>query len=284
MSRRAVFLPTLVSLVAFGLAPAAQAQQGVSLATGLTDFTQWSLFGDASALNQTPGNGFTYSSLRLTSPYLGGQAGAGFAPTALNIDFNLAFSFDFNFYIPAIDGVRGDGLTFTLASTPGVGNGGSGLGYEGLTSPSVAFAIDTFHFDGEPMSPSLQILQDGSVTPLAYTETELSDDIRDPNYQWFARVDYVPSGQNDQMGRLTGQIEHFDLGSFSVQADVDFSALAEGPVFYGFTAGNGLATDGHFITSAIPVPEPQTYALLLAGLAVVGLRARRLSRADGGQR
>ena len=119
--------------------------------------------------NFTPGNGFTYSNLVLTSPGPGGQGGAGFAPTALMLDFNQAFSFDFHFFIPVSQDLRGDGLTFTLSDATGVGNAGSGLGYEALSPASVAFAIDTFHFDGEPVSPSLQILAGGSVTPLAFT-------------------------------------------------------------------------------------------------------------------
>lgn len=268
----------LSTLLAAALAPAAHAQQGISLASGLTDFTRWTLAGSAAAFNDTPGNGFTYSSLALTSAGAGDQFGSGFAPNALVMDFNQAFHFDFHFFIPSnVGGLRGDGMSFTLAAAPGLGGGGSGLGYENLHPASVAFAIDSFHFDGEPVSPSLQILAGGSVTPLAATETGLGDAIRDPDYQWFAQVDYLPSGLGDQAGVLTGRIEHLNLGSFAVAAAVDFGALGldGSAVYYGFTASNGLATDGHWVTSAVPVPEPQTGALLLAGLAAVGWMARR---------
>ena len=234
--------------------------------------------GSATAANQTPGNGFTYSALFLTQG-AGGEAGSGFAPTALTLDYNQAFAFDFHFYIPTYTGVglRGDGLTFTLAGTPGVGSGGSGLGYQGLGSNSVAFAIDTFHFDGEPVSPSLQILAGGSVTPLAFTETGLDDAIRDPDFQWYAHVDYAPSGLDDNAGTFMGTIEHINLGGFSVSAQVNFSDLGMvgNDVYYGFTAGNGAALDEHIITSAVPVPEPETYGMLLAGLGLIGFVARR---------
>lgn len=275
MRTQALWLSTLLAL---GGLPAAQAQQGVSLGSGYTDFTSWSLLGNASASNQTPGNGFTYSNLQLTTTGTGGQAGAGFAPTALTMDFDQAFHFDFHFFIPTSAGLRGDGLTFTMAGSPGVGNGGSGLGYENLGASSVAFAIDTFHFAGDPVSPSLQILQAGNVTPLAATETALGDTLRDPDFQWFASVDYTPSGNNDQSGLLTGRIEHINLGSFEVSATVDFNALglAGAPgVYYGFTASNGAATDGHFITSAVAVPEPGSWALMVAGLGVLGWLVRR---------
>lgn len=273
-------LPTLLLstlLITAGLASASHAAQGVSLATGFTDFTTWSHFGSALSFNQTPGNGFKYSDLELTQPGQGGQAGAGFAPTTLTLDFDQAFSFDFHFFIPVNAGLRGDGLTFTLATAPGVGNGGSGLGYENLASASVAFAIDTFHFSGEPVSPSLQILQAGSVSPLAATETGLGDAIRDPDFQWYAHVDYTPSGLGDQAGLLSGTIDHINLGIFTVSANVDFAALGMvgSPLYYGFTGANGLADDGHFVTSGVPVPEPSEWVLLGAGLAAVALMTRR---------
>ncbi len=252
----------------------AHAQQSFSISSHYTDFSAWQLFGSAIAVNSTPGNGFTYSDLILTQTGVGGQAGAGFAPQALLLDFNQPVHFDFNFFIPASDQLRGDGLTFTLAQAAGIGGAGSGLGYEGLGS-SVAFAVDTFHFDGQPVSPSVQILQDGSVTPLAATETGLGDSIRDPSYQWGASVDWTPSGQDDNQGTLSGTITHFTLGSFTVQAQLDLSGLAGAPVVYGFTAGNGLATDGHIVTSAVPVPEPGSAGLLFAGLGLVGWRLRR---------
>lgn len=261
-----------------GLAAApAHADPGASLATGYTDFTTWTLYGSATAQNATPGNGFTYSNLILTQTGSGGQGGAGFAPTSLLLDFNQAFSFDFHFFIPASQGLRGDGLTFTLTNAAGLGNAGSGLGYEGLSASSVALAIDTFHFDGEPVSPSLQILAGGSVTPLAATETGLGDAIRDPDYQWLAAVHYTPSGLGDNAGVLSGTITHLTLGSFSVSAPVSFDSLGlvGVPVFYGFTAANGAATDGHFVTSAIAVPEPGIGSLLAAGLACLAALARR---------
>ena len=269
---------------AIALSPAVSSAQGVSLASGLTDFTSWSLFGSATAQNDTPGNGFIYSDLKLTSG-AGDEAGAGFAPEAIVLDFNQTFSFDFHFFIPVSTGLRGDGMTFTLSDAPGLGFGGSDLGYAGLSSNSVAFAIDTFHFDGDPVSPSIQILQNGSSEPVASTETGLGDAIRDPDFQWLASVLYTPSGNDDETGTLQGTITHLNLGSFSVSALVDLSNLGQvidgvHTVFFGFTAANGLATDAHFVTSAIPAPVPLPPALWLFGSALggFGLLRRRAGR------
>jgi len=275
-------LARLLLPLAFATGLAAHASQGVSLAYTYTDFTTWTLYGSASANNSTPGNGFTYSDLVLTAPGSDSSAGAGFAPTAIALDFNQAFTFDFHFFIPPSQNLRGDGMTFTLTNATGVGGTGSGLGYDGMSSASVAFAIDTFHFDGEPVSPSVQILAGGSTTPLAATETGLGDAIRDADFQWYASLHYTPSGLSDNAGTLTGTMDHLNLGSFSVSAQVSFAdlGLVGQPVYYGFTAANGLATDGHIVTSAAAVPEPGSWAMILAGLACLGLLAQR-RRAGG---
>ena len=269
---------------AIALAPTVSAAQGVSLATGLIDFDSWSLFGSATVHNQTPGNGFTYSDLVLTNGS-GGEAGAGFAPDALILSFNRSFSFDFHFFIPAGNNPRGDGLTFTLSNAAGVGIGGSGLGYAGLSENSIAFAVDTFNFPEEAISPSIQILQHGSADPIAVTETGLGDAIRDPDFQWYAKVLYTPSGNDDETGTFEGTIEHLNLGTFTVSALVDLSSLGQAidgvhMVFFGFTAGNGAATDAHFVTSAmpVPVPTPAGLGLLASALGGLGFITRRRGR------
>lgn len=280
-----------VLLLAGLAAGTAQAQGPVFNGVGagdLIDFTTWSFYGDASAANTTPGNGFTYSTLSLTSPGTGGQAGAAFAPSTVMLDFNQSFTITFDFFISPGTVAAGDGMTFVLTSddpdtvnggSPLEPSGGSDLGYGNSGLTGLAFAIDTFNFGGEPTAPSIQILENGSVTPLAYTETGLAD-IRDPNYfQWHTTLSYTPSGLNDTTGTLTGTIDQY-IGGLSYSVSLSLSGGISGvhnvPLYYGFTASNGLADDGHFVSSGVPVPEPETYAMLLAGLGLVGWRIRGL--------
>lgn len=259
---------------------------------GEEDYSTWTLHGSAT-YGETVTPDYYYRRIELTTAGVADSAGAAFAPAPLTIDLNQPFSISFPFFIRPGTVTRGDGLTFVLASAPGVGSGGSGLGYEGLDG--VAFAVDTFDFGTpEPVSPSLQILTGGSVTPVASTETGLGDDIRTPQapYQWIGTVSYAPSGNSDQLGTLTGSIWQPPFGphsgTYSVSAPVDMSTLGTDALdpdtnaylgrslYFGFTAGNGLADDGHIVTSAVLIPEPACIALLgLGGLIAVGRRVRR---------
>src|ERR1700741_2545007 len=98
--RTAMQLARLLLPLTLAASLGAHADQGVPLAYTYADFTTWTLYGSASASNTTPGNGFTYSDLMLTPPGSGGMAGAGFAPAAIALDYNQAFTFDFHFFIP----------------------------------------------------------------------------------------------------------------------------------------------------------------------------------------
>lgn len=69
---------------------------------------------------------------------------------------------------------------------------------------------------------------------------------------------HTPSGNGDNAGTPTATTDHLNHGSFSVGAQVNFDqlGLVGTPVFYSFTTANGAASDGHFVTSAMAVPEP----------------------------
>jgi hypothetical protein len=78
---------------------------------------------------------------------------------------------------------------------------------------------------------------------------------------------------------LLGTLDHLNLGIYTVSTAIDFGStgldMAGQALFFGFTAGNGLAQDQHIVTSAMPVPEPGAWAMLLVGLLATGTLARR---------
>ncbi|HNQ05131.1 MAG TPA: PEP-CTERM sorting domain-containing protein [Thiobacillaceae bacterium] len=276
-----------------GLVGAAHASQSYDLTQGV-DFSTWTLLVDAAVMANTPSGGYYDNYLRLTTQGSGNQAGAAFAPAPLLLDFNQAFDFTFRFFVAHGSVAQGDGMTFVLNSVgPEMGGYGSDLGYGNSANDGYALAIDTFNFPNEPEAVSIQILENGSVAPIAHTETGLPDIQPAEYYQWTATLRFAPSGDDDETGTLTGEIYQAYTGdTFSVFSPVDWSTVGEAlydidtgdylgrEIYYGFTAANGLADDGHFVGSLVPapIPEPETYAMLLAGLGLVGLAARRRGR------
>ena len=287
----------LVALAIAGLSPVAHANF-LDLTTGV-DFTTWTLSGDANAFNNDLGDA-TDSYAQLNRGIGGGSVGGAFAPGPFIVDFNAPFEVSFRFFVAhsgSVDGegnpvgVQGDGLTFFMTgSTPALGSGGSDLGYGGSGMNGYAFAVDTFNFDNEPQAVSVQILGDGSSTPLAFTETGLPDIQPAEYYQWFGTVGFTPSGNGDETGDLFFEIQQgFTNETYRVEwSSADWSSVATDVydeesnflgrgINIGFSAGNGLADDAHFVgslTAAPPIPEPSTWAMLLSGLGLAGFAAR----------
>jgi hypothetical protein len=291
--RRSTVLPLIAAALA-GTSPAALANT-FDLRENV-DYTTWTLLGNASAYNSVISGIGIDSYLQLTSPGTGGQAGGAHAPGPVLVDFNSAFEVNFRFYVAHGSEIQGDGLTFfmTGSAPPVLGAGGSDLGYGGSGMNGYAFAVDTFNFSGEPQAVSVQILGDGSSTPLAHAETGLPDIQPAGYYQWFGKVGFTPSGDGNETGDLYFEIEQgFDDQTYRTEwSGADWSLVATDVfdeasnflgrgIYIGFTAGNGLADDGHFIgslTFAPPVPEPAGWAMLLAGLGLTGFAARTRRR------
>ena len=79
----------------------------------------------------------------------------------------------------------------------------------------------------------------------------------------------VDGSVNGVIGEQSGQSEGFSFGARNVLSN-------GGNVFLGLGAGDGAMQhrlDNFQVTT--PIPEPETYALMLAGLGVLGFAARR---------
>ena len=94
----------------------------------------------------------------------------------------------------------------------------------------------------------------------------------------FSSFFHVSSGQYAiYSGTVGGEAEKLDSWTFGGTPEYNLVSLMSAGPYY--LAVSGLAdgsAGGHYVLNiAAPVPEPETYALLLAGLALVGFVARR---------
>lgn len=73
--------------------------------------------------------------------------------------------------------------------------------------------------------------------------------------------------------------EATQLNTF-ISANAGFEVFTVGATFANAAGGNDVIQAARFTGTTPPIPEPETYALLLAGLGVVGFVAHRRKRAE----
>ena len=123
--------------------------------------------------------------------------------------------------------------------------------------------FDTLNFtvptSGTLSSSAVSIdLQDYAQPGMSFQITGLSGAVWGPGYH--------PCGACSQLGTVTGNNTTFNFGLLSAgQYHIDFTGTLTGNDGGAYLAALHLA----------PVPEPETYAMLLAGLGLMGGIARR---------
>ncbi len=259
LPRLALALPTLL------LCTAASAQS-----------LNFSDFSNVSGLTLNGAAAQAGNALRLV-PSVDSQAGSAFANTALTLTGSTTFSTAFQFLVTTdANSALGvpDGFTFLLQAhgPTALGEAGEGLGYVGLAqSVAVVFRGRDPAFVGvisggtnpadlaQPFNPpGSAAVSEGSF----YGQT---------GYAW---IDYQPGSMKIYLSADATK----PLTPLATSA-VNLAATLGSQAYVGFSAGNGGAYGTQDVLSwqlqVAAVPEPSTYAMLLAGMGVVRWLARR---------
>ena len=232
------------------------------------------------------------------------EGGAAYSSSAVALGASNTFSttFQFRFTDPGGYNPNGpaDGITFVLAASPnGLGGGGIGLGYGGVSN-SLAIEFDTFQNGelGESNDNHVGIDVNGALND--YNEASpygvdgsqacaLSTGTPGPGCMANGDLWTVLVGYDGGSNKLTVSVQDgnatpdllIDTTSFDIA-----SIIGSANAYVGFTGSTGSAwanediKDWQFantteLSSPSPVPEPETYAMLLAGLGLLGFMARR---------
>lgn len=219
--------------------------------------------------------------LRVT-PSAYGQSGSVFSTTPITLGSDVSFSTRFTFNINAPLNGGADGLVFVVqTNSANVGGAGGGIGYQGIPK-SVGIEFDTWYNGavGDIDDNHVGINLNGSVNSvLATTSPFLLDDDGDLT----AWVDYNGATQLLEVRLTSGGGLRPTAALLSYNVDL-VSVLGTPDAFVGFTSGTGAAADNHDVVNwvfedsykpILGVPEPATWALLIAGFGCVGAAARR---------
>lgn len=150
-----------------------------------------------------------------------------------------------------------DDIEMNVAWVPDASNAGAGSAAWGVTHIEAGVFTDTFTFTG---------LADGffnsSLVTIGFRDTD--------------NIDFTSVSVNGQMYNLVGNGLGLEVANFTPQqlnAPIVLSVMG----IAGPSLADGTALSASYAGTAnlAPVPEPETYALMLAGLGVVGMLGRR---------
>lgn len=241
---------------------------GLSCSAYGATFDGWTLNGSAQTIDA--GN-----TLRLTTA-TNGLAGSAWAPTDVSLqnDFSIAFSFKIH------GGTEADGLTLTLQNAnegkSALGNGGGGLGYEGIGN-SVAFIYDTwengFKTDLAPGNNTAVGFLGNVSDPFSGNDFSHSVSVNGGSLrgaELFSWVDYSAANNellmylNDTPTKPATAVQNLGTAALA-------NLFGSSNLHVGFTAGTGGSNDNHDILSVQVTTVPVPAALWLFGSALMGL-------------
>ncbi len=272
---------------------------GVSAATitysDFSDLSAFQLNGSTATISNPATAPDSSTVLRLTDDF--SQAGSAFLQTAVHLSPDASFSSEFEFQLSDPQGpwynfegyVGGDGFVFaaTTVGNTSLGGAGGGLGYAGIGS-SFGIEFDTWNSGTKDQDSGnhIGININGSVESVALVDlgSAPEEQLNEAGI-WTAWVDY--DGVTDL---LTVRLSDTNIRPLDpiLSHTVDLaSVLGSHCAYFGFTSSTGSASNDHDIRSwsldynehnghvCSPVPEPSTYALIVAGAIGIGIARRR---------
>jgi hypothetical protein len=184
----------------------------------------------------------------------------------------------------AVTGALGGGFgTFLTLSGPGTPNSGGTL--SGAVSGTIVggsvLAVDSPPF-ADDVAPGANYLTTGPVAGSPATLTFAGAGVDYISFLWgspdlFNSLTVNSTGGSSQVFTATGLGFSTTNGDQSVNQSVQFTALAGAKItsLVFASSDNAFETANYSIT---PIPEPETYALMMAGLAAMGFVGRRRGR------
>ena len=228
---------------------------------------------DLSALNRVGSATMADGALQLTSDEQ--SAGAAWLDQAIDTGTSFSASFAFSMTGWSIRSRMADGMVLALQNRGNdvVGGIGADLGYANLNgsgASAVGSVIQSWNsnrvglsLDGLPGSAKAAPFDLGAAYYVTGKQTVSYDAVTHEL-------------------KMTGTLhDHIHGATYLVgdSATVDLAARFGSRMYLGFTGGTGVSYADQRITSLAvsAVPEPETYAMLLAGLGMMGFVARRRS-------
>lgn len=196
--------------------------------------------------------------LRLT-PNSGTQTGTAYLKSALPVSANTSFTTRFVFRMSGTaDGA--DGMAFIIQGdrATALGNGGSGIGYEGILK-SLAIEFDSYAGTGDPNGNHVGVLTNGNVTSHLVTHTP-SFDMEDGNSHT-AWVEYDGVANTLRVFLAQGVITTRPASPIITRTGLDLPALTGSVAWVGFSAGTGGQANAHdviaweFNSNAYALPQ-----------------------------